>query len=276
MELETENQSSRETKQRGGTRSGRRADARRSGIVLQERDYEVLLWLNEMGPQDGELIGLRFFSERGAQLTPANVETASRRLRELSAANLTQPFRMEFGRQNFYRATSRAVELLKTHFLQHRQLRALTTIGLTTFEHHLRVAWTRIALERRGDARGWRGERRLTSEDRPLQSAWLGLGSRPYVPDAVYAAHDGRKTILELELSPKTERQSKARVAAVTALLARMPDRYQGAHFVCVSGSVAERYRALTAALGYRVELFSELLGEAGIGGSYDEFYAKA
>lgn len=47
MELETGREGSEE-KRVGVLR--RRVAARRPGIVLQERDYEALLWLNEMGP----------------------------------------------------------------------------------------------------------------------------------------------------------------------------------------------------------------------------------
>ncbi|MGK5089672.1 hypothetical protein WDW86_19135, partial [Bdellovibrionota bacterium FG-2] len=154
----------------------------------------------------------------------------------------------------------------------HRQLKAQTAIGLTTFEHNVQVAWTRVALERRGDATGWRGERRLTSEDRNIQLARLNSQSRPYLPDAVYASHDGRKTILELELSPKTERQARARVEAITALMTLMGDRYQGAHFVCSSELIAERYRMLTKQHGFRVETFEGLLREGGIYEGYAQF----
>ncbi len=121
-------------------------------IVLQDRDYEILLWLNEMGPQDAVIVGLHFFCSRGDALSVARVETASRRLRELSAAGFTQGFRIELKRQNVYRATSRAAGVLQAHYPMHRQLKAQTAIGLTTFEHNVQVAWTRVALERRGDA----------------------------------------------------------------------------------------------------------------------------
>ena len=162
--------------------------------------------------------------------------------------------------------------LLQAKYPQVRQLKAQTTIGLSTFEHHIRVAWSRVALERRGDARGWRGERRLTSEDRPLQLVHLGSGATPYIPDAVYAAQDGRKTMLELELSPKTEKQAKARVETITALMAKLGDRYQAVHFVCSTEAIAERYRHLTRAFGFRVETFDGLLKEAGLYEQYQQY----
>lgn len=262
-----------EAVQRNGLRSSvvKKKD-RGTKIVLQDRDYEILRWLNEMGPQDAVCIGQRFFCQPGDTLTLARIETTSRRLRELSAAKMLQSFRIELERQNFYRATSSAVGILQSKYQQARQLNAQTTIGLSTFEHNIQVAWTRVALERRGDAKGWRGERRLLSEDRPIQIARLCGRSAPYVPDAIYAAQDGRKTMLELELSPKTERQARARVETITGLISKMGDRYQGAHFVCSTEAIAERYRMLTLSFGFRVETFEGLLREAGIYDSYKQF----
>jgi hypothetical protein len=42
-------------------RRGRR-DTRTKTIELQTRDFEILLFLNEMGPLDGVLLGLKFFA----------------------------------------------------------------------------------------------------------------------------------------------------------------------------------------------------------------------
>lgn len=246
------------------------------GVELQPRDFELMLFLNEMGPSEASLIGLRHFALSTAELTPARIRTTKERLAELTRDGYLAAHRLGRDGRHYFRTTPLGVKRLAVHFPDLKHLSAISNVALGTFDHHQRVAWVRVALEKSRAISGWRSERKLLSQDREEQRKRLYGKQPPYIPDAVYlddATRDNaerRRVVLELELAAKTDAQMKRRVENLSGLLTYMPERYQGVHFVCSTEAIKARFERLSAPYGWRVETIEQLLTRCGVWGIYE------
>lgn len=226
-------------------------------LCLTGRDVEVLEFLNEMGPMNLEPLIFRFWGQTNLETKIKNARIRINRLRDEGFLESLMFKKRSF----YYRTTPFGVSALKWYRAGQCQLKATSQISFNT-HHAILVAWVRIRLEQMGLAQFWRSERRLLSEDRPLQARALRGKMSIHIPDGVYQNIDGKMVIFELEHYPKTPAQRKTRISKIKGLLTYLPDHYQALHIVSTSQSILESYKALTQGLNSKVTFIEDLFDQ--------------
>lgn len=147
----------------------------KSGIDLQKRDLDLLLYLNEMGWVSAHFLALKFFEglEKGSGLIiEARFKTARRRLWLLKESGFLRSFQIGKS-ENFYVTTPKAVLELGIFFPEIPHLKAINHVSFSQNEHIKRIHYSRFALELSGESLGWRSERRLKTADLEMQKKLL-------------------------------------------------------------------------------------------------------
>ncbi|MCB0384635.1 MAG: hypothetical protein KDD43_04510 [Bdellovibrionales bacterium] len=210
-----------------------------------------------MGPLTAEIVSFGFW-ENGLSMT--SFKNCRNRLSRLQIEGLVQAVRFN-SRKLLFRTTPLGVGALKAYKPELKQVRATSQVTFN-IEHAQLVAWTRLKLEKRGEASHWRSERRLISEDRPIQLKRLLGKMKTHIADGTFISPEGKTRLFELEHYPKSLEQRKTRISRLKGLLTYLPDLYQGISFICTSKTVVENYlpmvRGLDAQVIWMGDIFSE------------------
>ncbi len=226
-------------------------------MSLTKRDLHLLEFLNEMGPMGVEPLAFAFW---GQDCWETKLKNSRIRINRLRTNGLIEA--IVFGKKNlFYRTTPIGVSALKWYRPEVRQLKPTAQFSFNV-NHSSLVAWTRVKLEQLSIASFWRSERRLISEDLPIQRKTLMSKMKVFIPDGVYSNSSEKNVIFEMEHYPKSSSQRKIRVSQIKGLLTYLPAHYHQLHIVCTSQLVAESYKSLTQGLKSQVQWIGEIFDQ--------------
>ncbi|MBK7845815.1 MAG: hypothetical protein IPJ71_19440 [Bdellovibrionales bacterium] len=226
-------------------------------LSLTQRDLLLLEFLNEMGPMELEPLAYAFW---GQDCWETKLKNSRNRINRLRSNGLIEA--IVLGRKIlFYRTTPMGVSALKWYRPEVRRLKPTTQFSFNV-NHSVLVAWNRIKLEQVLIARSWKSERRLISEDLPLQRKALMNKMKVFIPDGVYTNQFSKNVIFEMEHYPKSPAQRKIRISKLKGLLTYLPTHYQAIHIVCTSQLVAESYKTLTQGLKAQVQWIGEIFDQ--------------
>jgi hypothetical protein len=226
-------------------------------LSLTQRDLHLLEFLNEMGPMELEPLAYAFW---GQDCWETKLKNSRNRINRLRSNGLIEA--IVLGRKNlFYRTTPMGVSALIWYRPEVRQLKPTTQFSFN-INHAVLVAWTRVKLEQLSIACSWRSERRLISEDLPLQKKTLLGKMKVFIPDGVYSNSSSKNIIFEMEHYPKSPFQRKARVSQLKGLLTYLPAHYHQLHIVCTSQIVTESYKTMTQGLKSEVQWIGDIFNQ--------------
>ncbi|MCC6811845.1 MAG: hypothetical protein IT381_30755 [Deltaproteobacteria bacterium] len=170
--------------------------AKRSGVVVSERDLDLFEWVAEHRFSTKELLVERFYSD------PTKLRAGTQASGQYGAVRLRALLRDGYLRPSRYRILRVAPLLVSDvgYRLLHGlgrvpEYRALPDIDIENFEHDVWVQRLRIAFERDHGCKNWSTERalKLAQQERQL----------PYLPDGRFNSADGQAWNLEVERTPK-------------------------------------------------------------------------
>ncbi len=234
-----------------------------TGVDLQSRDVDLLLYLNEMGWGQADILCMRFFCKRPEEFNEGRLKTAKRRLWILQEAGYLRTFRVANAPLCFF-VTNKGVQVLEQKRPHVIHLKSMKGLYLSLNEHTKRIHWARIALEFSGQCKGWRSERRLKVDDFVAQHKVFQGAYHAYMPDGVYLNQDNKKVLFELEHAEKTKKQVDEKLGQIDRLLDLMPDRYQACHIVSTTKTMRDKYKERMKH-NYYVSEFNEVLLQGGL-----------
>ncbi len=238
-------------------------------IVKQKRDLDILLYLNEMGPQRADVISLKFFCDDMDNFKKSKITLASRRLKKLTDFGLLKMFYNQ-QRQAYWYCSKKGQNMLQENLPEFVHLKALGSIPLNLIEHMDRISWSRVALEYAGICKGFRSERRLKTFEAVLQkNDSYHLNHRPYIPDGLFIDSNNQKIIFEYEHSTKTTKQMEKRVESLESLLRNFPQNFSSIYLVSSLESNINKYSPLFNTNRVQFSSFANLLDQAGISSAW-------
>lgn len=176
----------------------------KESIVLQDRDFEIFIWLLDQKFSDLETLKRKFFLKDGESL--GGVRT---RMQKLEANGYVHSKLLDVGStKKYYVATKKAHKFLSQKFTFTKFPSAVKEISPVTFIHDKYVLLSRIYLEEQGRATHWKAERRLKAI---LSSNGQNI-SREFMPDGIFNNKNGELTAFELENSPKNHERYKKKI----------------------------------------------------------------
>jgi hypothetical protein len=234
-------------------------------IELQKRDLDLLLYVNEMGSAQADVLCLKVFCESPQDFGLSRVKTAKRRIWCLEAAGLLRSFRV--GREpNSFLVTRKGVQILSERLPEVLHLKPIQGIQIAVTEHNRRVHWSRLALEFSGKSLGWRSERRLKSSDLDVQKKKFEGRFQPYFPDGVFVSAQDKKVMLEYEHAEKSFKQMNEKLDQIQRLLDYFPDRYHQALVVTTTENEFRHYsKLIDCRRNFEILRFDHLLEKGGL-----------
>lgn len=242
-----------------------------TAIELQGRDVDLMLYLNEMGWAQADILCLKFFCDSPNEMNEGRLKTAKRRLWCLKEAGYIRAFRLGKDSSCFF-VTRKGVQVLTEKRPQIVHLKPIQGLYISISEHTKRVQWSRIALEFAKESAGWRSERRLKVVDLDIQKAAFEGRFPPYFPDGIYINKEGKKTVFEYEHAEKTTKQIESKIVQIERLLDFFPSRYEQVLIVTTTEQQAETYKKMIQNKPkFKIEVFNEMLKSGGINGVFEQ-----
>jgi hypothetical protein len=236
-------------------------------VDFQERDLEMLLYINEMGWTNAEVLCLRFFCEGPGSFNESRFKTARRRLWRLKKSGFLRSFRLGKG-ESFYLATPKTMPILQANFPKLIHLKPIQHVSFSQNDHMKRVHYSRLSLEYSGQSKGWRSERRLKMSDIEMQKEAFKGKYQPYLPDGIFLNQDKKKVVFEYENAQKTQKQMDKKIEQIERLLEYFPNNYEQVLVVATTDLQVSHYREkLLNKEKYQVMSFDYLLKQGGLHG---------
>lgn len=185
------------------------------GILLRDRDFELLRFVNDMKFAPSSALFELFFS-RTFKNRPAKSDLwAKERLEHLRREGFLKKVRTFYEMQSYYLVTEKGVNTIRGHFLDEEIPNWVSEIDARYYKHDLHILKCRVALEMEGRARDWECERRIRSRiladivakyptynERGLREQ-AKENARYLIPDGIYTNKQGERIAFEFEESIK-------------------------------------------------------------------------
>lgn len=185
------------------------------GILLRDRDFELLCFVNDMKFASSSALFELFFS-RTYKKGPAKSDLwAKERLEHLRREGFLKKVRTFYEMQSYYLVTEKGVNTLRGHFLDEEIPNWVSEIDARYYRHDLHILKCRVTLEIEGRARDWECERRIRSRiladivakyptyhERGLREQ-AKENARYLIPDGIYTNKQGERIAFEFEESIK-------------------------------------------------------------------------
>lgn len=226
---------------------------KRESIVLQERDYEIFVWLLDQKFSDLETLKAKFFDPTSESM--GGVRT---RIQKLEAKGYLRAELLDVGStKKFYLATAKAHREAEAKFTSVKLPRAIKEISNVTFSHDKFVLLSRMHLEKQGRAFHWKSERRLKA----ILSASGQNIEREFMPDGIFTNKNGELTAFELENTPKNYEKYQKKIARFVSLMEGSNPAFRFCLYVTTSINTKNVLKKLTAPYSKRflVQTFDEL-----------------
>jgi hypothetical protein len=214
------------------------------GILLRDRDFELLRFINDMkfAPVD-ELF--RLFFERTYKKGPAKSDLwAKERLEHLRREGFLKKVRTFYEMQSYYLVTEKGVNTLRGHFLDEEIPNFVEEIDARYYRHDLNILKCRVAFEVSGRARDWECERRIRSRvlsdvvaqyptyrERELRQGAIEA-ARFLIPDGIYTNKQGERIAFEFEENIKEPERYAAKLEGFLKMIQRPKADFKRVLFV--------------------------------------------
>lgn len=226
---------------------------KRESIVLQDRDYEIFIWLLDQKFSDLETLKHKFFSRDSESLGGART-----RVQKLEAYGYLRSELLDIGStKKYYIATKKAHRVLQERITFIKFPSAVKAISVLTFLHDKYVLQCRVYLEEQGRATHWKSERRLKA----LLSRNGQNLEREFMPDGIFTNKNGELTAFELENVPKEIPRYKKKIERFAAIMAGTNPAFSACLYVTTNENTKKILKSLTAPYGkyFLVLTFNEL-----------------
>jgi len=207
------------------------------GILLRDRDFELLRFINDMKFAPVDALFQSFFS-RTYKKGPAKSNLwAKERLEHLRREGFLKKVRTFYEMQSYYLVTEKGVNTLRGHYLQEEIPNHIEEIDARYYRHDLNILKCRVALEVEGRARDWESERRIRSRvlseivakyptyrERELRKGAIEA-ARFLIPDGIYTNKQGERIAFEFEENIKEPERYVAKIEGfIKQIQAARPD----------------------------------------------------
>lgn len=226
---------------------------RKEPIVLQDRDFEIFIWLLDQKFSDLETLKQKFFSRDSESL--GGVRT---RMQKLEAYGYLRSQMLDVGStKKYYIATKKAHRFVQEKFTFTKFPSAVKEISNVTFIHDKYVLLCRLHLERQGRATIWKSERRLKAI---LSSSGQNI-EREFMPDGIFTNKNGELTAFELENTPKNFDKYKRKIERFVSIMTAVNPPFRLCLYVTTSEVTKNALKNLTSAHSkyFLVQTFAEL-----------------
>ena len=247
------------------------------GLILQDRDYEILKFILEQKFSSLEAIYFRFFDARKnpEDPLPKNLWTTRQRLAKLRGSALIKTEKVLSSGKAHFLLTSAGYKILSQRMSESFVIKPSQKIDFSLYEHDVRVMMIRAFLEARGKSKRWYSEKWLKATPIFIENYKYKF-SKDLRPDALFINSKAERVALELEISRKGIRRIKDKVRLYEGLL-REQDGFLGnsmrpqvCHKVWVIVTKPAIYRGYKRAIEevassphlYRLDFYDEVIPE--------------
>lgn len=221
---------------------------RAGGVVVTQRDLEVLRYVLEMKFASSDELFFRFFETRPSGEKATSQEFMRRRLIELEEVGLLKRERLDFYAGVHFLATKTARHLLQQAFPSQYFLKPISKVNGVHFLHDSMVARCRREFELSLGITEWISDHSLKS----LSPKLFGLESR-FSPDGVYRLPSGERVAFELEIARKRTVLYEEKIFRFVKAIREGRDNtnmFTQVHFRCVDPWVAKCLKKMTSMYG--------------------------
>lgn len=178
-----------------------------SRLILSERDFEILKFINEMKFADVQTIHAKFFKVTKTGESSTSNRWARERLVALEQHGLLKRQNLFCDARAWYLVARRGWYLIRDRCAGEMLPRPCHSIDIRTFYHDRAVLGARLKFEREGKVAKWISEREL------LAGLGKELGfSSTFVPDAIIVSPAGERIAFEVEMSLKSKERYQDKV----------------------------------------------------------------
>lgn len=208
------------------------------GLVLTERDLEVIAFVNSMKFASLDELHFKFFRVLKSGIESKSLWWARERIGDLVKANYLSRIYSFSERKAYYHGTSKGYYALQRSCPEKHSPRPLEKIDHNTFEHDKLLLRTRLHLEENEKINSWISDRQLFQF--PELCLNFGEGNQP---DALYINSNGEKIALELELARKAKKRYVDKIRNYAFLMREQkdnPNNFKKVRFIVGNESVRD------------------------------------
>lgn len=236
---------------------------RTAGIILSERDLDIIEFILEMKFSNVQHVFERFFKTTLSGAPAKSQEWAVRRLQQLERFGLLKGTYAFSERAKFYLGTLKGYRIVLNKRFYKEAVKPSQSIDHATFVHDKLIIQARIMLENSGRATNWVSDRHLRSH--------INLFSdlKAYaIPDGIYINPEGQKVAFEMERSKKTKEDYRKKISRYVAIM-RVQDAklrlFDRVLYVCEKESAIKFFSTETRIYGelFEVQRASEFFGKS-------------
>ena len=193
---------------------GPRERKQTAGILLKERDYEILRFLIEMKFARIDELHFQFFRRNQDNSISESTIYAWERLSALRRFGFINSVRHYDDARSYYLPTFKAYHAVLNRFPDRPICKPQLTIDMRTFFHDLQVLMSRMELEAKQNVSDWLSDRLLKC----AMENQFGL-SASQVPDAIFRLPNRERVAFELEVAQKAKAKYREKIARYVRLI---------------------------------------------------------